>query len=148
MRLKADHLNQAPAQHSRQGKALWSTWQVDYVEPLKPSHGKKFILVGVEVVSGLSVATAVGAVTRDQMVCECTNKFCNIFPSLSPKGFTVVFKVGSDMMRHDKTNTIDPGKQNTHSHWQALQLNQGTNPCQYQSPLYARRNLGTESQLV
>ncbi|KAK4818052.1 hypothetical protein QYF61_004579 [Mycteria americana] len=37
-------MNQAPAQHIRQGKALWNTWQVDYVGPLNPSHGKKFIL--------------------------------------------------------------------------------------------------------
>ena len=68
IRLKADHPNQAPAQHIRQGKALWSTWQIDYVGPLKPSHGKKYIFVGVEVVSGLSMATAISTATRDQTV--------------------------------------------------------------------------------
>ncbi|KAK4806731.1 hypothetical protein QYF61_007529 [Mycteria americana] len=31
---------------------------------------------------------------------------------------------------------------------QALRFKQGTNPCQYQSPLYIKRNPGSESQLV
>ncbi|KAK4832302.1 hypothetical protein QYF61_021701 [Mycteria americana] len=31
---------------------------------------------------------------------------------------------------------------------QALRFNQGTNPCQDQSPLYRRRNPGSESQLI
>ncbi|KAK4810755.1 hypothetical protein QYF61_007729 [Mycteria americana] len=31
---------------------------------------------------------------------------------------------------------------------QALRFNQGTNPCQYQSPLYTRRNPGSEGQLI
>ena len=39
IRLKANHPNQAAAQHVRQGKALWSTWQVDYIGLLRPSHG-------------------------------------------------------------------------------------------------------------
>ena len=68
IRLNANHPNQAPAQHIRQGKALWSTWQADYSGPLRPSSGRKYILVGVEVASGLSVATAVGTATADQTV--------------------------------------------------------------------------------
>lgn len=53
IRLKASHPNQAPPQHIRQRKALWSTWQAGYIGPLKSSHGKRYILVRVEVVSGL-----------------------------------------------------------------------------------------------
>ena len=68
IRLKANHPNQAPPQHVRQGKALWSTWQVDYTGPLKLSHGKKIHLVGVEVVSGLTMATACSAATGEQTV--------------------------------------------------------------------------------
>ena len=68
VRLKINHPNQTPAQHIKEGKALWSTWQVDYVGPLKPSHGRRFILVGVGVVSGLTMATAVNVATGGQTV--------------------------------------------------------------------------------
>ena len=79
IRLKANHPNQVPAQHTKQGKALWSTWQIDYVFPLKPSHGKRYILVGVEVVSGLTMATAVSTATGDQTV-RALQKWFSILP--------------------------------------------------------------------
>ncbi|KAK4830420.1 hypothetical protein QYF61_011044 [Mycteria americana] len=74
IRLKADHPNQSAAQHIRQGKALWSTWQIDSVRPLRPSHGKTHILLGVEVASGLSMATAVSTATGDQTLQALSKK--------------------------------------------------------------------------
>ena len=89
IRLKVNHPNQAPAQHIEQGKALWSTWQIDYVGPFKPSHGKRYILVGVEVVSGLTMATVVSTATgtRQSELCENGLVFCP---------FLNVFKVTTD----------------------------------------------------
>ncbi|KAK4808439.1 LOW QUALITY PROTEIN: hypothetical protein QYF61_004892 [Mycteria americana] len=78
--LKADQPNQAPAQHIRQGKALWSTWHIGYVGPLRTSHGKKYIFVGVELASGLTMATAVSTATRDQMV-QALRKWFSILPT-------------------------------------------------------------------
>ncbi|XP_064008637.1 uncharacterized protein LOC135180213 [Pogoniulus pusillus] len=79
VRLKANHPNLAPAQHIREDKKLWSTWQIDYVGPFKPSHGKKYILVGVEVVSGLVMATATNAATGTQTI-EALKQWFSFLP--------------------------------------------------------------------
>lgn len=65
---RQNHPNQALAQNIKQGKAFWTTWQDYYVGPLKPSHGKKYILVWVEVVSGLLMAAAVCTATGNQTI--------------------------------------------------------------------------------
>jgi len=49
-------------------KTLWHTWQIDYIGPLRPSGGKKRVLVGVEVVSGIAMETAIPAATGDNTV--------------------------------------------------------------------------------
>ncbi|KAK4810477.1 hypothetical protein QYF61_004257 [Mycteria americana] len=57
LKLQADHPAKAPPLHISEGKALWSTWQIDYIGPFKSSAGYRYILTGVEVVSGLLMAT-------------------------------------------------------------------------------------------
>lgn len=38
----------------REAKALWGTWQVDYIGPMThTSEGWKFIMTGAEIVGGL-----------------------------------------------------------------------------------------------
>lgn len=76
IRLKATHPYQAPTQCIKQGKALQSTWQTNYIGALKPCNGKKYILLGVEIVSGLSMARAVRAATRDQTV-KALQEWCS-----------------------------------------------------------------------
>lgn len=56
-RLRADHPAKAPPLHINEGKTLWSTWQIDDVGPFESSAGHRYILTGVEVVSGLLVTT-------------------------------------------------------------------------------------------
>lgn len=62
------HPLQGPPLHLRDGKGLWETWQVDYIGPFKKSEGKQYILVGVEVVSGLVQAEAVARATGENTV--------------------------------------------------------------------------------
>ncbi|KAK4811127.1 hypothetical protein QYF61_019758 [Mycteria americana] len=57
LKLQADHPAKAPPLHINEGKTLWSTWQIDYIRPFKSSAGYRYILTGVEVVSGLLMAT-------------------------------------------------------------------------------------------
>ncbi|GAB0208371.1 pol-like protein ENS-3 [Grus japonensis] len=68
LRLNKDHPSKAPPLHIRDKKTLWHTWQIDYIGPLRPSGGKKYILVGVEVISGITMATAVTAATGENTV--------------------------------------------------------------------------------
>lgn len=65
LRLKMDHPNQAPPLHMRAGKTLWQTWQINYIGPLRTSNQHRYILVGVEVVSGLTQATATTAASGE-----------------------------------------------------------------------------------
>lgn len=51
--------------HLREGKGLWEAWQVDYIGPFRKSEGKHYVLVGVEIVSGLVQAKAVARVTGE-----------------------------------------------------------------------------------
>lgn len=50
-----DYLDKSQQQAKlREGKVLWSTWQVDYTRPMTcTSEGWKFIMTGVEILSGL-----------------------------------------------------------------------------------------------
>ena len=57
LKLQMDHPAKAPPLHIKEGKTLWSTWQIDYIGPLKSSAGYKYILTGVEIISGLLTAT-------------------------------------------------------------------------------------------
>ncbi|RMB96167.1 hypothetical protein DUI87_27228 [Hirundo rustica rustica] len=54
--------------HLREGKGLWDAWQVDYIGPFKKSGGKHFVLVGVEITSGLVQANAFQRATGDNTV--------------------------------------------------------------------------------
>ncbi|KAK4829695.1 hypothetical protein QYF61_006070 [Mycteria americana] len=62
------HPLQDPPLHLRDGKGLWETWQVDYIGPFRKSEGKQYVLVGVEVVSGLVQAEAVARATGENTV--------------------------------------------------------------------------------
>lgn len=57
LRLGQNYPDLASPLHIKSDKTLWSRWQIDYIGPLKTSNGHKYILTGVEVVSGLLVAT-------------------------------------------------------------------------------------------
>lgn len=57
LRLGQNHPDQALPLHIRSNKTLCSTWQIDYIGPLKTSKGYKYILTGVEVISRLLRAT-------------------------------------------------------------------------------------------
>lgn len=57
LRLVQNHPDQALPLHIKNNKALWSIWQIDYIGPLKTSNSYKYILTGMEVVSGLLVDT-------------------------------------------------------------------------------------------
>lgn len=48
----------APLLHTWDEKGLRDTWEVDYIGPFRVSEGKQYILVGVEVISGLTEAEA------------------------------------------------------------------------------------------
>lgn len=54
--------------HFRKGKGLWDAWQVDYIGPFKKSGVKHFVLVGVEIVSGMVQADAFKRATEDNTV--------------------------------------------------------------------------------
>ncbi|XP_051497578.1 uncharacterized protein LOC127395148 [Apus apus] len=60
--LTSDHL------HIREGKPLWSTWQVDYIGPFRKSGNKQYIIVIVEVVSRLTCAEAVSKANGEKTV--------------------------------------------------------------------------------
>lgn len=45
---------------------LWHTWQIGYIGPLQPSGGNK--LVGVELISGITTASAVTSVAGENTV--------------------------------------------------------------------------------
>ncbi|KAF1541853.1 hypothetical protein FQV19_0015112, partial [Eudyptula minor] len=57
LKLQTDHPAKTPPLHINEGKTLWSIWQIDYIGPFKSSAGYRYILTGVEVVSGLLMAT-------------------------------------------------------------------------------------------
>ncbi|NAW49656.1 transposase family protein, partial [Salmonella sp. gx-f5] len=46
----------------------WHSWQIDYISPLRSSGGKKYVLVGVEVISGLTMAAAFASATGENIV--------------------------------------------------------------------------------
>lgn len=54
--------------HLRDNKGLWDTWQVDYIGHFQVSKGKLYVLVGVEIVLGLTQAEAVSRATGESMV--------------------------------------------------------------------------------
>ncbi|TRZ09556.1 hypothetical protein HGM15179_017555, partial [Zosterops borbonicus] len=54
--------------HLRTGKGLWDAWQVDYFGPFKQSGGKHFVLVGVEITSGLVQAEAFKRATGENTI--------------------------------------------------------------------------------
>lgn len=58
------------------GKGLWETWQIDYIGPFKRSEGKRYVLIGVEVVSGLVQAGAVSRATGENTVEKLKLWFC------------------------------------------------------------------------
>lgn len=47
---------------------MWHSWQIDYIGSLRPSGGKKYVLVGVEIISGLTVATDFTSATGENTV--------------------------------------------------------------------------------
>ncbi|KAK4819789.1 hypothetical protein QYF61_011389 [Mycteria americana] len=65
LRLNKDHLSKAPPLHIRDRKTLWHSWQIDYIGPLRPSGGNKYVLVGVEIISGLTMAAAFSSTTGE-----------------------------------------------------------------------------------
>lgn len=56
LKLQTYHPAKAPPLHISKAKTLWFTWKIDYIGPLKSSAEYKYILTGVEVVSGLLAA--------------------------------------------------------------------------------------------
>lgn len=68
LRLNRDHPSKAPPLHIRDRKTLWHSWQIDYIGPLRSSGGKKYVLVGVEVISGLTMAAAFASATGENTV--------------------------------------------------------------------------------
>lgn len=68
LRLNKDHPSKAPPLHIRDRKTLWHSWQIDYIGPLRPSGGKKYVLVGVEIISGLTMATDFASATGENTV--------------------------------------------------------------------------------
>lgn len=79
LRLSKDHVSKAPPLHIRDKKMLWHTWQIGYIGPLRPSRGKRYILVGVELISGITTAKAVTAVTGENTV-HSLKKWFSVLP--------------------------------------------------------------------
>lgn len=57
LKLQADRPVKAKPLHINEGKTLWSTWLIDCIGSFKASAGYRYILTGVEVVSGLLTVT-------------------------------------------------------------------------------------------
>lgn len=62
LQLKMNHPNQDPPLHIW---ALYQTWQIDYIGPLRMSNARRYILVGVEVVSSSKHATTTTAASGE-----------------------------------------------------------------------------------
>jgi len=58
---------------------LWEAWQVDYIGPFRKSEGKCYILVGVEIVSGLVQAKACAKATGENTV-KALKEWFGTFP--------------------------------------------------------------------
>lgn len=66
---RLDHnLLTIPPLHLWQGKGLWDTWQVDYIGPFRKSEGKQYVLVGVEIISGLTLAMSFARATGENAI--------------------------------------------------------------------------------
>ncbi|PKU32707.1 endogenous retrovirus group k member 18 pol [Limosa lapponica baueri] len=63
-----DHPSKAPPLHIRDKKTLWHSWQIDYIGPLRTSGKKRYVLVGVEIISSLTMATSSKSATGEDMV--------------------------------------------------------------------------------
>ena len=59
---------QEPPLHLWDGKGLWETWQADYIGPFKKSDGKQYVLVGVQVVLGVTQTVVIARATGDNTV--------------------------------------------------------------------------------
>lgn len=57
LRCRQNHPYLALPFHIKSDRKIWCTWQIDYIGSLKTPNGYKYELTGVEVVSGLLVAT-------------------------------------------------------------------------------------------
>ena len=77
------HLDRHPLEdsplHLREGKGLWEAWQVDYIGPFRKSEGKCYVLVGVEIVSGLAQAKACAKATGENTV-KALKEWFGTFP--------------------------------------------------------------------
>ena len=65
--------------HLREGKGLWGAWQVDYIGPFKRRGGKYFVLVGVEITSGLVQVEAFNRATGENTV-KALREWFGTFP--------------------------------------------------------------------
>ena len=74
---------------------MWETWQIDYIGPFCKSESKQYVLVGVEVVSGLLQAESFPRATGENTIKALKNGlafFQNPIPSnqtmapISPPG--------------------------------------------------------------
>lgn len=62
-KLQGDHPATAPPLLTNEGKALWATWQIDYIGPFKSSVGYRYTLTRLE---GLPIPAAIQS---DNSVC-------------------------------------------------------------------------------
>lgn len=77
-RLDRHPLQDAPL-HLREGKHMWETWQIDYIGPFRRSENKQYVLVGVEVVSGLLQAESFPRATGENTI-KALKKWFSILP--------------------------------------------------------------------
>lgn len=62
------HPLQNPPLHLREGKGLWDVWQVDYIGPFKSPNRKTYLLVGIEIIYGLTQDATVSKATGENII--------------------------------------------------------------------------------
>ncbi|KAF4804444.1 hypothetical protein TURU_007906 [Turdus rufiventris] len=65
--------------HLRNDKSLWDVWQIDYIGPFRKSSDKNFVLVGVEIISGLVQVEVFKRATGDNTV-KALQEWFGTFP--------------------------------------------------------------------
>jgi len=68
LRINREHPSKVPPLHIWDKRTLWHSWQIDYIGYLRPSGKRKYILVGVEIISGLTMATSAESATGENTV--------------------------------------------------------------------------------
>jgi len=87
---------------------MWETWQIDYIGPFCKSESKQYVLVGVEVVSGLLQAESFPRATGENTI-KALKKWFSILPKPN--------SIQSDNGSHFTSGVVQEWAREEDIHW-------------------------------